>query len=474
MRADIQQLRIKHPDLADRFADLRDKLDAPSSSIDVTSTLYDARVTQRHNASKEFDSLTVEIRKQEGFEDFLLAPSEEKLRAAAKDGPIVVINICGMRCDAFIVEEHQIRNVFLPNLNWDDIVKNSKGELWRPKVLEWLWDVLASPVLDALGFTEPADNDAWPHMWWVTTSVLARFPIHAAGYHKISNKSVLDRVMSSYSPSIKAIVHGRNRLRNRNDARPSQALLVAMQDTPGMRAQLPFAAKEVQVLRELCKNMALKPVEPQPRKQDVLLRLSECEIFHFAGHGHTDIDDPSLSQLLLEDWRTDKLTVNSLLEMNLYERAPFLAYLSACGTGEIAVSKFYDENIHLVSACQLAGFRHVIGTLWEVNDELCVDIAKITYEGIISGGMTDESVCRGLHQATRTLRERWLRSSHGARSKKKLATNSEAPLSTRSAESSDLGSGELSREAVLVNSDDEDDDEVYGLPYWVPYVHFGV
>lgn len=31
-------------------------------------------------------------------------------------------------------------------------------------------------------------------------------------------------------------------------------------------------------------------------------------------------------------------------------------------------------------------------------------MARITYEGISGGCMTDESVCRGLHNATRALR----------------------------------------------------------------------
>ncbi|KAF2189925.1 hypothetical protein K469DRAFT_519559, partial [Zopfia rhizophila CBS 207.26] len=68
----------------------------------------------------------------------------------------------------------------------------------------------------------------------------------------------------------------------------------------------------------------------------------------------------------------------------------------------------FDESIHLISACQLAGFRHVTGTLWDVNDESCVDMAKTTYQEIIHGGLTDESVCLGLHKATRKLRDHWL------------------------------------------------------------------
>lgn len=112
--------------------------------------------------------------------------------------------------------------------------------------------------------------------------------------------------------------------------------------------------------------------------------------FHSARHGKIDQKDPSQSSLLLEDGPP---TVATLLEMNLRKWSPFLAYLSACSTGQIEDERFFDESIHLISAYQLVGFRYVIGTLWEVNDGSCVDITRITYEVMRDGGMTDEPVC---------------------------------------------------------------------------------
>ncbi|OCK98480.1 uncharacterized protein K441DRAFT_654679 [Cenococcum geophilum 1.58] len=81
--------------------------------------------------------------------------------------------------------------------------------------------------------------------------------------------------------------------------------------------------------------------------------------------------------------------------MDIRQYAPFLAYLSACGTSQFRDERSVEESIHLISAFQLAGFRHVIGTLWKVNDELCVDMARIMYEEMRDGGMTDESMCWG-------------------------------------------------------------------------------
>ncbi|KAL2274246.1 hypothetical protein FJTKL_03558 [Diaporthe vaccinii] len=67
-----------------------------------------------------------------------------------------------------------------------------------------------------LGFVEPPISGGLPHLWWVPTGPLTRFPLHAAGHHmKRSGETALDRVVSSYSPTIKSIIHTRQQ-RNSN------------------------------------------------------------------------------------------------------------------------------------------------------------------------------------------------------------------------------------------------------------------
>ncbi|KAK2051308.1 hypothetical protein LY76DRAFT_528824, partial [Colletotrichum caudatum] len=118
------------------------------------------------------------------------------------------------------------------------------------------------------------------------------------------------------------------------------------------------------------------------------------------------------------------------------------------GTGRVQDKDSTDESIHLTSAFQLAGFRHVIGTLWEVDDELCVEMARLTYEFLGTNGVSDESVSMGLHYATKTLRDRWVTRQTGI----------ETTDSNR----------EEKRDLVLhVDAKQE-------RPLWVPYVHFGV
>ncbi|EXL68235.1 hypothetical protein FOPG_15709 [Fusarium oxysporum f. sp. conglutinans race 2 54008] len=187
----------------------------------------------------------------------------------------------------------------------------------------------------------------------------------------------------------------------------SKAVLVAMETTPTL-SRLAFANQELEVVKDVCSSIGLEVVEPKRQKAALIDQLRQCKFFHFAGHGCTDPQDPLRSYLCLEDVVTNPLRVGGLLDLNLKDQPPFLAYLSACGTGRIQQEQFMDESVHLISAFQLAGFQHVIGTLWDVNDRICVDIAKVVYEGIKDGQMTDQSVAWGLHEASRRLRDKWL------------------------------------------------------------------
>ncbi|KAF4626776.1 hypothetical protein G7Y89_g11379 [Cudoniella acicularis] len=169
-------------------------------------------------------------------------------------------------------------------------------------------------------------------------------------------------------------------------------------------------------------------------QQDAIATALPKRIFHFAGHGHTDDTDPSQSYPLLNDWKQGRLTVAAFLEVNLRQRLPFLAYLSACGTG----------------------FRHIVGTLWEVNDESCVEIARTTYEEMKDGAMTDKSV-----------RHRNGSGGKGEPSLLETGTNIN-DMSSRGERDE-----RLPRD-VIACDDSDDDDESTGSLSWVSYIHFGV
>ncbi|KAF4503490.1 30S ribosomal S17P [Fusarium agapanthi] len=290
IRVDVLDLEQSYPDLAGRFLELRQVLDAPIQSGDSVSAQVIAN--RRGEASEELEHLIGEIRKHPGFSDFLESPNEEDTRAAASSGPVVLISLSKFRCDAILVEQHQVRSLPLPDLSVDKMnEKESQGSLTSPSMLKWLWDIPAGPILQELGIQGPPSHDDWPHIWWIPTGRLSRLPFHAFGHHYPgSTKTVLDRVISS--------------------------------------------------------SMNLESRVPERHKQAVLEELQNCKVFHFAGHGKTD-GNPSQSGLLLTD---GLLIVYKLMDINLRKNAPFLAPLSACGTSQIGGNAFFDESIHLISA----------------------------------------------------------------------------------------------------------------------------
>ncbi|EEU38897.1 uncharacterized protein NECHADRAFT_98227 [Fusarium vanettenii 77-13-4] len=425
-----------------------------ASLEEIRTDVLDLReALRRYDAGKEFDKLVEHVRQLPNFNDFLRAPGMAAMQDATDRGPIAIVNASVIHCDAILILQDRIQTISLTGLSLHTIEEKVLiGDRGSPEVLEWLWDTVTGPVLDALGFSQPlSEDDEWPHIWWIPTGLLRQFPLHAAGYHRERRtEAVIDRVMSSYGSSVKAILRGRERHVSPKGA--TNAILVAMEHTPA-RSNLPFADAEIKVVSSLCASMGLNVVEPHRLKEEVMTGLQSSMIFHFAGHGSTNQDDPLESFLCLEDVRSNPLRVADLLSLNLKENPPFLAYLSACGTSRIQQERHMDESMHLVSACQLAGFRHVVGTLWEVNDEICVEMARITYEGIRDGKMTDESVCRGLHAAIRRLRDSWLDELQ------REGSNREDMLDMLGRDAS-LAIIQKFRKAPS--------------PSWVPFVHYGV
>jgi len=349
---------------------------------------------------------------------------------------VVVLNVSAYRSDAILLTSGGITNQPLPGLDQATVTRQALDTIAAPEsllarvraqetireMLAWLWHSAAEPVLHALGHQDqPPYGKPWPRLWWVPGGLLALLPIHAAGRHTSppdpSHRTVMDRVISSYTPTIGALAHART-------ARPAailgtaiRSLIVAMPTTPDLDrgAQLAYVPAEAALLQARLPNPTLLSESPfpydtiggqLPTKAAVLEHLAACAIAHFACHGFSDPADPSQSRLLLHDHRTDPLTVAALAPVVLDHAQ--LAYLSACSTARATEERLLDEAIHLASAFQLAGFPHVIGTLWEIDDAIAVEIADTFYAALAhpDGTLDPDRAARALHQATRALRDR--------------------------------------------------------------------
>lgn len=448
LRSDVDDLQQHHPKVAEEYLKFRDQIDSTKVKLSNPSAAWlpTNQPDFRHNANKDIERVVEHIRGLPGFQSFLREPSEGETRAAAASRPIVVINVSQFRSDAIIIKSEGISLLALSDLSMRDIKALSRSILsigsLNSQALGQLWDKVAEPVLGALGFTALPEGDDWPQICWIPTGPLVNLPLHAAGHHDLAqDKTVLDRAISSYSVSITALVQlHAYRQRPEADRKPEHAVLIGM-------TELAKAPEEVQEVSRICQS--LKVNMPEPRSKDVMKALKDCDVFHFAGHGSSSPQDPLKSALILEN--PDLLTVSNLFDMNLHRRRPFLAFLSACSTGQIKHDRYTDEGLHLIAACQVAGFQHVIGTLWEVSDELCVEAARITYSWMQREGMSHRSVKEGLHRACRKLRDVWVDSDEERRARNRRAR------ATRP-------------KGDLRNIEDVEEPPML----WVPYVHYGI
>lgn len=133
----------------------------------------------------------------------------------------------------------------------------------------------------------------------------------------------------------------------------------------------------------------------------VLAALATHQYAHFACHGAIDADTPAASGLCLDDRR---LTIEELSRCDLPRGAAQLAFLSACDSSAASVF-LLDEAITIAAATQLAGFRHVIATMWPISDGLAPRVARDVYKTLAPTGASDNGrVARALHAAVRNLR----------------------------------------------------------------------
>ncbi|KOU25371.1 hypothetical protein ADK52_12110 [Streptomyces sp. WM6372] len=286
-RSDLTDLREQHPALAERFADLRRVLDQdPVTAASDAPNDHRSAGRERSRMAAEFEQVRGRIRACEGFAHFALPPSREELLEEAAHGPVVTFNVNRHRSDALLLTRHGISSVPLPALTRDTVVEQVLTFHWALAnataqgsdriaaqrmlrgILEWLWEAAAEPVLAALedlGETVPhaQDGQSLPRVWWAPGGLLGMLPLHAAGFHTEPahgphRRTVLDRVISSYTPTIRALRHARTRC-----PRPAgRSLIVAMPTTPG-HAPLRHVPEEARRIRDLL-HCPVQLTEPAP------------------------------------------------------------------------------------------------------------------------------------------------------------------------------------------------------------------
>jgi tetratricopeptide (TPR) repeat protein len=433
-RAEFSTLREKHPESWGKYKacwkqiaslNMEDNLSLPEDTPQTDIT----RGNLRQELSQKLSDIIEEIKAYPGFERFLSPPTAHEIRNIARSVPIVCYNISIVSSEAFLITADKIKVLPLPNFKQKDMrrsvqIAGSQGNSARcdaslcddieelplytsdmsTEMLS-LWKNAVRPVLDELGLLGPKDaSGLLPRIWWVGGGLMSLVPIHAAGEHTPgSTENTISHVVSSYAPTLKALQFVLSKASVPITDTTQKILIVSMPSTPGHQ-QL-NVEEEILAIEKQSSSWATIDKLELPDLKSVLDSLKSCTIAHFACHGSADKVEPAKSALLVGKGSVERLTVGDMDAINP-ENAQ-IAYLSACSTADMKVQNLADESIHLCSSFQLAGFKHVIGTLWRADDAAAVEIASKFYQELNSStGEGEGLVARALHKAVMQYRSK--------------------------------------------------------------------
>jgi CHAT domain-containing protein len=399
--------------LMKRFRHISSLLDKPPASHanDTPSVDVEVEETQYRRLVKDWNGVVEEIREIEGFSRFLLPPMFADLQEAARDGPIVLLIASKSSCDAIIILHQQPpSSVQLPTnlgklqelvLALQEAIKKEAGPNGNQpaltKALRKLWDVVVCPVVEHLsGFARRGSR-----IWWCPTSLFNFLPLHAAGEYRANGRSLSQQYISSYTPSLTALM----RARKSHDRSLSVPFAAIGQNCPAghsSESTLKFVEPELELVQSLLPDPPTvsftKITSVDATKSRALCAMQDNTWLHFACHGTQHYEKPFMSAFLMRD---QPLSLLDITQMDL-SRHEF-AFLSAC---ETAVGDFAtpDEVIHLAAGLQFAGVKSVVGTLWKVNDSTVQRLVEAFYKNLCGDGkMVSRRVAQALHQAVHSL-----------------------------------------------------------------------
>ncbi|EUC59193.1 aromatic di-alanine and TPR containing protein, putative, partial [Rhizoctonia solani AG-3 Rhs1AP] len=393
-------------------------LTAPSDSI----TKEQAEQQHRRLAVK-YDSLFAQTRQLPGFETFLRPMQANMLMHAARGGPVVVVNCHTGRCDALFIlpGNKEVGHLALPNFTQEK-AKRARSDLdlslrqqrlreraIRPLrdseygdhiegVLSVLWSDLVFPVLDYLGYMNNVPKERLPHITWCLTGSLSLLPLHAAGDYTQPQSRIFNYVISSYTPTLTALLASSPRSFQKN----LRMLAIGQGTTPG-HSPLHGTTQELAHVKAHALNKAKysQLTDSQATTVAVLDAMEQHDWVHLACHAHQNVDNPTRSGFHLHDGTLDLSSINQRSFKN-----KGLAFLSACQTAA-GDEKLPDEAIHLASGMLMAGYQSVIATMWSVADDDAPLIADKVYAQLMKDRKIGNGEAgRALHCAVGELRGR--------------------------------------------------------------------
>ncbi|KAG8707100.1 hypothetical protein FRC08_000689 [Ceratobasidium sp. 394] len=394
----------------------------PVEAVDLASDFpsLELEAQQHRRLAEKWEELLDSVRSIPGMESFLRPRKSSELLAAMDTGAIVLINVYHVRSDALVMLpcSKSVDCVALPNFSYDKAARaqsklalslRAQGRTGRgifvhkakqtdhvfQEVLAMLWADVVKPVLEHLGYIQTLPKDELPHITWCTTGPLSFLPLHAAGVYAKDGCSLSQYAVSSYTPTISALLDGAPA-----PTAPPNILAVGQTSTLGF-SPLPGTAAELDALGQRAGDLLRVRLDGNKATcSSVLEAMRSNNWVHFACHASQNILEPTKSAFHLHD---GPLNLAVITQKPLDNAS--LAFLSACqtATGDKTLS---DEAVHLAAGMMMAGYRTVVATMWSINDNDAPLVAERFYAYMLEGGTSGKDAAKALHNAIGFLRNK--------------------------------------------------------------------
>ncbi|KAG9120869.1 hypothetical protein FRC07_003418 [Ceratobasidium sp. 392] len=422
LRSPLDDLCAIDHSLAEQLQDVANELQG-SAVLQPSATAWprdhDSQVgcvERRCRLMEEWERLIHQAQSMLDYNSVFIPKTAPQLVAAAQTRAIIAVLVTETTCGALVIRPRatEVEWLALKRLSYSKVLEArghsislSSGVLrGRPtfkasnhsndNVLQMLWEDVVQPVLGFLGYHEVLPASQLPHITWCTTGPLSFLPLHAAGDYSKPGCSLIDYCISSYSPTIGALLKP-----PLDPCAYSGIAMVSQAFTPG-RPPLPGTIREVDSIAKQAQHLHTTRLDGQSATRDsVMSAMEQHSWVHLACHASQSVTNPTTSAFHLHNGPLDLGTISR----KRLKHAD-LAFLSACQTAT-GDKDLLEEAVHLAAGMLMAGYRTVIATRWSINDDDAPLVAQWFYEYMLKDGVPDSrKAAQGLHYAVNMLREK--------------------------------------------------------------------